>query len=585
MLMFQLGILSKMLKYDEHNIYLHFFDRELRNSLGRMLRFNDSDAQLLLSTALLMSDDMPLYVSFSHMYESLEVFPIAIKMAFECEKLGLLRMLTNMRNIDEFMASRRTLYDFDKNRYSSYFANADCFWPIDTYILRDDTTTILRTKIFDRFSNTKSFPDEVKDSLQVSLVKNRQNAITFSFFQETIQHEYNVLTLDDYQYNCIISDIKESISSQYTSRYLDVLDGTIITGIPGFYCYDYLAQNNFRTDYKLFFELFKPLYILFQYRFENILEFRLGRDYKILHMILQWVVYSLEKMFNGNVNKAISIVKKYRARGNIVQKVDDFIIDCVGLYDFINKLGIDMGGIEKMQTRIMLVVATQLELDVMLKTLKSIAPISASLGNLSYFTSVINDSLVYVIKCQMGQSGVGGSILTLEEAIRILAPDFVIMGGIAWGAKKGKQNIGDLIISTQVWDYDIDRVNPDGTITPRGPISPASARLVQMFEVIGATIDAYKINFGLVASGSDLLDNKGYVNKLKENQPEIIGGDMESAGMASVCSRKNVDWVLVKGICDWGYNKDSHKKEYQQIAAENSSKAIISLLTQLTIAY
>ncbi len=38
-----------MLKYDEHNIYLHFFDRELRNSLGRMLRFNDSDAQLLLS--------------------------------------------------------------------------------------------------------------------------------------------------------------------------------------------------------------------------------------------------------------------------------------------------------------------------------------------------------------------------------------------------------------------------------------------------------------------------------------------------------------------------------------------------------
>ena len=106
-----------------------------------------------------------------------------------------------------------------------------------------------------------------------------------------------------------------------------------------------------------------------------------------------------------------------------------------------------------------------------------------------------------------------------------------------------------------------------------------------MFEVIGATIDAYKINFGLVASGSDLLDNKGYVNKLKENQPEIIGGDMESAGMASVCSRKNVDWVLVKGICDWGYKKDSHKKEYQQIAAENSSKAIISLLTQLTIAY
>ena len=156
------------------------------------------------------------------------------------------------------------------------------------------------------------------------------------------------------------------------------------------------------------------------------------------------------------------------------------------------------------------------------------------------------------------------------------------MGGVAWGADKKKQNIGDLIISTQVWDYDIERVNPNGSVTHRGAISPSSARLVQMFEIACASVKKYSINFGLVASGRELLDNKEYVDKLKEKQPELIGGDMESAGMASVCARKNVDWILIKGICDWGYNKNSHKKEYQQIAIANSADAIVSLLSQLT---
>jgi hypothetical protein len=133
-----------MLKYD-NNIYLHFFDRELRNSIGDNLNFTDSIAQRVITTALMMSD-LPLYVSFSHMYESLEFFPVTIKMAFGYEKSGLLRMLTNMRNIDEFLSSRRSLYSFDRDRYSNYFSSVEAFWPNDTFITKDDTTTILGAK-------------------------------------------------------------------------------------------------------------------------------------------------------------------------------------------------------------------------------------------------------------------------------------------------------------------------------------------------------------------------------------------------------------------------------------------------------
>jgi nucleoside phosphorylase len=417
----------------------------------------------------------------------------------------------------------------------------------------------------------------------MSLIVDRQKAITFSLFRDSIQSDYSHSVLTDLQYQQAIANIKGIISKQYTSRYLDVFEGTIVTGIPGFSYYDELAKDKFLTNYLLFTEIFNPLYTIYQKCFHEILKLRLNSKYQTLHTLLQWIVIGLRQLTNAKTDVAVSMIRRYRANTSIVMTYNDFISNSLGLFEFIRKQSNEMEGFKKMQTRILLVVATHLELDIVLKKLKTISPVSASVGELSYHTVVINNSLVYIVKCQMGQSGVGGSILTLEEAIRKLNPDFVIMGGIAWGANKKKQKTGDLLISIQVWDYDIERVNSDGTMTPRGPISPSSARLVQMFEVACASIIAYKVNFGLVASGSDLLDNREYVNRLKEKQPELIGGDMESAGMASVCSRKKIDWVLVKGICDWGYNKDSHKKEYQQKAATNSIDAIAVVLSQIAI--
>lgn len=32
---------------------------------------------------------------------------------------------------------------------------------------------------------------------------------------------------------------------------------------------------------------------------------------------------------------------------------------------------------------------------------------------------------------------------------------------------------------------------------------------------------------------------------------------MEGAGIIAACYRKNVPWIIVKGICDWAENKES----------------------------
>ena len=117
----------------------------------------------------------------------------------------------------------------------------------------------------------------------------------------------------------------------------------------------------------------------------------------------------------------------------------------------------------------------------------------------------------------------------------------------------------------------------------RGDIREASYNLLNIFEI--AKIDLQKninVQFGLVASGSKLLNNDDAVEEIKIKQPEIIGGDMEIAGVVSACERNKKDWIMVKGICDWGKNKDTtHKEEDQRLAAGNASEFVASTIIKM----
>jgi nucleoside phosphorylase len=49
--------------------------------------------------------------------------------------------------------------------------------------------------------------------------------------------------------------------------------------------------------------------------------------------------------------------------------------------------------------------------------------------------------------------------------------------------------------------------------------------------------------------------------------PEAIAGEMEAAGIASAADREKIEFIVIKGICDWGENKD---KKNQELAARNA---------------
>ena len=237
--------------------------------------------------------------------------------------------------------------------------------------------------------------------------------------------------------------------------------------------------------------------------------------------------------------------------------------------------------IARIEKRTMVIVATQIELEMALETigqLEEFVPIS--IGKQTGLVCHLKNCSICILKCQQRSGGVGGSTLTLFEAIRDFNPNYVIMSGIAFGSDPTRQSIGDVIISSQVWEYDIEKISEDVSI-PRGSKYSASAYLLQMFDIAKTKYPKISYQSGLVASGGKLSDRKIFIDYLKSHEPEIIGGEMEAAGVAAACDRARTDWIIVKGICDWGYNKNNSERDKdqdQKTAARNAMTLVKEVL-------
>lgn len=201
------------------------------------------------------------------------------------------------------------------------------------------------------------------------------------------------------------------------------------------------------------------------------------------------------------------------------------------------------------------------------------------IGDQSYHDlGMIGEARVFMVQSEMGAGGQSGSILTIQEGIAALQPSAVIMVGIAFGVNENKQYIGDILVSRQIMDYDLQRIGTDNhgklIIIPRGDRPSASPRMLSKFRAAANYWETPpKVKFGLVLSGAKLVDNQDFRDQLLKFETEAIGGEMEGGGLYAAAQRKKVDWLLVKAICDWG---DGHKKQdedqRQKESAENAAR-------------
>lgn len=165
------------------------------------------------------------------------------------------------------------------------------------------------------------------------------------------------------------------------------------------------------------------------------------------------------------------------------------------------------------------------------------------------------------------------------ELIRIIKPVAVVMVGIAFGTNEKKQKIGDVLISKRILPYDSQKFLEMTTHYKETPKDVG-------FQLLNAFNDYEDWNYplsetkqstvivGSILSGSKLINNYEYRQKLLDDfkEYEPIGGEMEAYGLYSMCKLHGVsEWIIVKGICDWGYKKDDPDKEIHQKMAANAA--------------
>lgn len=237
----------------------------------------------------------------------------------------------------------------------------------------------------------------------------------------------------------------------------------------------------------------------------------------------------------------------------------------------------------RVSAEVLLVSVTDVEAQAILTAFPS--PIKTVIQNRTYYSlGIVGETRTYMVQAtSMGPVGVRTCI---EDGIRALSPKAVILVGIAFGLQADRQQIGDVLVSRQIQDYDPQRygTGPDQQllIHLRGNRVMATEWLLDRFSAGKHDWPGLAtIHVGLLLSGSLLIDHHDTRERLVHLVPGALGGEMEGAALCDVALRTHVSWIVVKAIADWA---DGHKRqceqEQQKHAAENAAQYVFHVLRQ-----
>jgi tetratricopeptide (TPR) repeat protein/nucleoside phosphorylase len=223
---------------------------------------------------------------------------------------------------------------------------------------------------------------------------------------------------------------------------------------------------------------------------------------------------------------------------------------------------------------IVILTATITERDCVIGSMRPLSDrseiVKIAFGPDTFYLGILGCQTIVLTMCGMGTIGRDGSSLTVSDAIRTWNPKAIIAVGIAFGIDPDRQRIGDVLVSKTVGSYEPQRVQDD-LIISRGVVAESGLHLFNRFiNVHGWSFQRpdgslVELRAGQILSGDKLVDSLNFKQRLLERYPEAIGGEMEGAGLYAAAERAKIEWIIVKGICDWADgNKD---KQYQRFAA------------------
>lgn len=199
-------------------------------------------------------------------------------------------------------------------------------------------------------------------------------------------------------------------------------------------------------------------------------------------------------------------------------------------------------------------------------------------------------------ECVVAQCGVGkvNAAMCAQTMILSFAPKCIINSGVA-GALSPKLSIGDIVISTDVIQHDIDLIEEEdveanGFVLPRGTIEfpdekvksiPASKTLISLLEDSCSSFENIHALTGTVATGEQFISSKA--KRLEINQfCNALACEMEGGAIGQVCYRNDIDFVVLRSISDCINSNDYMDfLEFKDMAADNAIKVICKMIESL----
>ncbi|HEX8699221.1 MAG TPA: hypothetical protein VF815_10325 [Myxococcaceae bacterium] len=208
----------------------------------------------------------------------------------------------------------------------------------------------------------------------------------------------------------------------------------------------------------------------------------------------------------------------------------------------------------------------------------------------------------------IGAAGNADAAAAAAELIARFRPRLVVMIGIAAGIR-GKCRLGEVILSERVIAYEPaseERENEAQRVHPR----PETYRLAHsihqdlvaylssgpaLAKRLSATLQSIEPNLpreagadlseGLsarlatIASGEKLLRDPSKLSGLRASlHGKIEVGEMEAAGIASACHRAGVDFLIIRGISDFG---DGQKDDrFHQLASTGAAIVAVDFIQE-----
>jgi nucleoside phosphorylase len=239
---------------------------------------------------------------------------------------------------------------------------------------------------------------------------------------------------------------------------------------------------------------------------------------------------------------------------------------------------------------LLILVATPIELRATLRLLKPMLRKNSiwrvKRKKQTYYLGTCGCFSAALTMCAMGSIGRDAAITTAKDALNIWKPRAVVMLGYAMGRSRHKQRIADVLVSETIVPYETVREGQERIPRASHPLSGKGLldafRNAQGWKFERPDREACRMQIGAILSGEKLVDNPDFKANLFAQHPQAIGLEMEGAGVFAAAASENTEWIIAKGISDWGDGAKTASDKHRPLAAAAAASLVFHVLSSKT---